>query len=394
METHDLLDGKLRLYRRKESPYWQCTAFLGEKKQRVTTRERNLPQAIDVARDWYQTLRENLACGKAKPYRPFRDVAAAFCREYETLLRHERSPQYIKGHAATVRLYLDPFFGRMSIDAITTGMVMDFRVWRSKLAVEKHGKRIAKPTLKSEIVTLRMVLKFAERNGWIDHLPNLSDPYPVYEKPNHRAWFSPKEYFQLCKATWAYVERPPEGVRPALCQQLHDYVVFMANTGLRPDEASRLEFQDVEIDEEDYIEPILVLSVRGKRGVGYCKSMPSAVRAYRRLLKRHMDANAGKVIAANKVFRLDHRSLFNRILLEQDLKADRDGRPRSAYSLRHTYVSIRLMHGANIFQLAMNCRTSVAMLEKYYARHIANHIDTARLNVERTPLEPEDETDG
>lgn len=385
METHDLFDGKLRLYRRKGSPYWQCTTFLGEKKWRVTTRERSLPHAVDVAKDWYQTLREDLACGTVKPYRPFRDVAVAFCQEYETLLRDERSPRYIKGHAATVRRYLNPFFGRMSVDAIKTGTVMDFRMWRAKLAIERHGKPAAPQTRKSDIVTLRMILAFAERKGWIDHLPDLSEPYPVYEKPNHRAWFSPKEYFQLCKATWACVERPPEGVCLALCQQLHNYVVFMANTGLRPDEASHLEFRDVEIDEDDYVEPILVLSVRGKRGVGYCKSMPSAVRAYRRLLNRHLAANGGEIAATTKLFPLDHRNLFNRILVEQDLKLDRDGRPRSAYSLRHTYVSIRLMHGANIFQLAMNCRTSVAMLEKFYARHIANYIDTTRLNVERSP---------
>lgn len=383
METHDLLDGKLRLYRRKESPYWQCTAVLGEKKWRITTKERNLPQARDVAEDWYQTLREDLACGKVKPLHRFHEAASAFCSEYETLMRHERSAQYIKSHADKVRLYLNPFFGNMSLPKITTGTVCEFRVWRQKLAMEKRGKPIARSTLQSEIITLRLILKLAERKGWISYLPDVSEPYPTYAKPNHRAWFSAKEYFQLCKATWAYVGRPPEGVRPALCQQLHDYVVFMANTGLRPDEASRLQFRDIEIDEDRTIEPILLLDVRGKRGTGYCISMPTAVRAYQRLLERHKAANGGNIIATARLFPLDHRALFNRILIEQELKVDREGRPRSAYSLRHTYICLRLMHGANIFQLAMNCRTSVAMIEKFYARHIANVIDTTRLNVGR-----------
>ena len=31
------------------------------------------------------------------------------------------------------------------------------------------------------------------------------------------------------------------------CEQLHDYVLFMANTGLRPDEAMRLEHRDVSV---------------------------------------------------------------------------------------------------------------------------------------------------
>lgn len=53
-------------------------------------------------------------------------------------------------------------------------------------------------------------------------------------------------------------------------EQLHDYVLFMANTGLRPDEAKRLEYRDVTIvDDEATAETILEIVVRGKRGVGY-----------------------------------------------------------------------------------------------------------------------------
>jgi len=58
------------------------------------------------------------------------------------------------------------------------------------------------------------------------------------------------------------------------CEQLHDYVLFSANTGVRPDEARRLQFRDVAIVEDEASEQtILEIEVRGKRGVGYCKSM-------------------------------------------------------------------------------------------------------------------------
>ena len=36
---------------------------------------------------------------------------------------------------------------------------------------------------------------------------------------------------------------------------------------------------------------------------------------------------------------------------------DRDGNRRTAYSLRHTYICMRLMEGADIYQVAKNCRT-------------------------------------
>ena len=45
-----------------------------------------------------------------------------------------------------------------------------------------------------------------------------------------------------------------------------------------------------------------------------------------------------------------NRALFNVILEEEKLKFDRDGKRRTAYSLRHTYISMRLMEGADIFR--------------------------------------------
>src|SRR3546814_5460547 len=65
-------------------------------------------------------------------------------------------------------------------------------------------------------------------------------------KVSHRAWFSPKEYKQLYTATRNRMRKPP---RPAFkwhAEQLHDYVPFMANTGLRPDEARNLQHRSEE----------------------------------------------------------------------------------------------------------------------------------------------------
>jgi len=71
------------------------------------------------------------------------------------------------------------------------------------------------------------------------------------------------------------------------------------------------------------------------------------------------------------------------VLEELGMKKDREGQRRSAYSLRHTYICLRLMEGADIYQIAKNCRTSVEMIEKFYASHIKNMIDTRAVNVRR-----------
>jgi len=44
---------------------------------------------------------------------------------------------------------------------------------------------------------------------------------------------------------------------------------------------------------------------------------------------------------------------------------------------------MRLMEGADIYQIAKNCRTSVEMIEKFYAAHIKNTLDAAAINVRR-----------
>jgi hypothetical protein len=70
------------------------------------------------------------------------------------------------------------------------------------------------------------------------------------------------------------------------------------------------------------------------------------------------------------------RDLFNAILEEEKLRTDRDGRHRTAYSLR-------LLEGADIYQIAKNCRTSVEMIEKYYAAHLKTKLDAAAINIMR-----------
>ena len=44
---------------------------------------------------------------------------------------------------------------------------------------------------------------------------------------------------------------------------------------------------------------------------------------------------------------------------------------------------LRLIEGADIYQIAKNCRTSVEMIEKYYAAHIKTSLDAAAINVMR-----------
>ena len=223
-----------------------------------------------------------------------------------------------------------------------------------------------------------MVLQTAQRHGWIDHLPILTDPYRRQSKVEHRPWFTPKEYKLFYEATRHNAAHPKVARFRWQAEQLHDYVLIMANTGLRPDEIKLLEYRDIEIVDDDHSgETILEIEVRGKRGVGYCKSMPGAVRPFERMRKRNTPE------PTDRLFTTDFKKMLNGILLKLDLKFDRSGKARTAYSLRHSYICFRLLEGADIYQVAKNCRTSVEMIEKHYAAHLKDMIDTRLVNVRR-----------
>ncbi len=313
-----------------------------------------------------------------KAEKTFGDAAGQFLREFPVLTEGQRNPQYVQGHERRLNLHLLPFMGDKALSQITSGLIQDYRIHRVEKAKAERGKALARNTLHQEIVVLRQVLKTAQRHQWITFLPDMSEPYRTNGKISHRAWFSPEEYRTLREETQRLAKKPPVKRFAWEYAQLHDFVLFMANTGLRPDEAARLEYRDVSIvDDDGSGETILEIECRGKRGYGPCKSTANAVPVFRRLQKRNKPA------PTDRVFPKRQCKLFNNILQRLNMKFDREGLPHTFYSLRHTYISFRLLEGANIVQLAWNCRTSVDMIEKYYASHIKTRLDAAAINVRR-----------
>lgn len=384
MASHELMGGKLHIYKRENSRHWQCSTYLAGRNWRVSTKEDSLERAKDFAEDWYLGLRGKLRAGEIKTGKTFREAAKQFLEEYPVITQGQRSPQYVESHTLRINVHLLPYFGDKVLSEITPGTAQEYRIHRTTSRINpKTGEamRPSRSTIHQEIVTLRQILKTAHRHGWLQFVPDLSPPYKTSGKITHRAWFSPEEYRQLYEATRKRAKQPLNERWRRECEQMHDYVLFMANTGLRPDEAKRLQYRDITIVKDRSTgETILEIEVRGKRGVGYCKSTTGAVRPFIRLKKRNNPQ------PTDCLFPRSQRILLNRILDELKLKTDRDGNRRSAYSLRHTYICLRLMEGADIYQIAKNCRTSVEMIEKHYAVHLKNTLDAAAINVRRAKV--------
>lgn len=378
-EKHTILGGKVHVNKRERSSVWQCSAYLEGKNRRVSTKEESLSRAKEFAEDWYLELRGKKARGELLSEHTFAHAVDRFMKEYELMTAGERNEVYVNGHRGRLKNHLLPYFGQMGLSQITAGAVQDYRIQRIEPQHSPDWKPPSRSTMHHEIVTLRQVLKTALRHGWIAGLPDMSEPYRTSSKVTHRAWFSPEEYKTLYTATRANIRSQNNSRYRRLAADLHDKVLFMANTGIRPDEANGLEYRDVAVVVDQATEEtILEIEVRGKRGIGFCKSTAGAVRPFQRMMQRHTPAHT------DRLFPTAHNRQFNRILDETGLKFDRQGNRRTLYSLRHSYICFRLLEGADIYQIAKNCRTSVEMIEKHYAVHLKNSLDAAAINVRRS----------
>jgi hypothetical protein len=131
VESHTLMDGKVHVYRRENSRFWQCAVYLGGRNHRQSTKHDNLALAFEYARDWYldryadERLRKRgialpvaaapaetpplaaLAAAAAAMPRPptsgektFREAAKMFVAEFEIITQGERSEEYVASRAS------------------------------------------------------------------------------------------------------------------------------------------------------------------------------------------------------------------------------------------------------------------------------------------------------
>jgi hypothetical protein len=76
---------------------------------------------------------------------------------------------------------------------------------------------------------------------------------------------------------------------------------------------------------------------------------------------------------------------FRHILITTDLRYGTQGQRRTLYSLRHSAITFRLLYGQGIdlLTLARNARTSLEMVDKFYASELRAEMNVGMLHSRR-----------
>jgi hypothetical protein len=92
MPTHQILGGKVQVYRRPNSSYWQCSTYLAGRNCHISTKQDSLQLAKEFAKDWYLTLRDKSRQSELISQKTFKQATAVFEREYGTIAEGKCSP--------------------------------------------------------------------------------------------------------------------------------------------------------------------------------------------------------------------------------------------------------------------------------------------------------------
>ncbi len=402
---------KLKIYRIRGSRFWQARCFMEGKMHVRSTKAIEKQEATEVAKRFYEELlvrfrqsgesevaRLDRAQTKETPAKYlFQSVSErALEGERGRMMRGELSMQSFKSLRNRFKKQITPYFWGKDIRILgheDLSMFMDVLVKRNSSSI----------TITQYLQSIRLVFKFALINEIVDRIP----PFPkVRLSSQPRGGFTATEYLLLLRSA-KRLSRLEEEQKPtthrnraggiftktaAVHHEMAWMIGFMVNSFLRPTDLKFIQHKHVEIVRGDHLYLRLTLP-ETKRHKAQIVTLRPAVRIYRHLrqysetqgygreddylfLPHVEDRDAATVVLSQN---------FNKILVATDLKKGELGQERSLYSLRHTAIMFRLLYGKGIdlLTLARNARTSVQMIEEFYASNLTAEMNISLLHSKR-----------
>ena len=295
-----------------------------------------------------------------------------------------------------------PFFGDMDPARVSADVLDTF--------LERLASRgLTSTTISQYFVIVRKLLKLAVRSGQLKALPE----FPKVKADNHpRSMLTLVEYRQLIRTARRLErhrvsapqikerggERERFWVYPRnlmLAPDMAWVIAFMINSFVRPSDIRNLQHKHVQVirGAHTYLRLTLPESKRHDLPV---VTMSPAVRIYEAALGR--GRSIGKASPDDYVFLPEEKDRnyilavlgfwFKWVMREAEVpQVDQLGRQRTLYSLRHTAIMFRLLYGEGIdmLTLARNARTSVQMIERFYASALTGEMNVDMLQSRRRP---------
>jgi integrase len=319
-------------------------------------------------------------------------VSIILTQEKHKVSRNEVTEGTYRMTKVRLETNITEFFFDTDLRSINTASIQQFINFLS-------DKELSTPTIVGYIAQLRKVLRYLVEKDLIQ-MP-MFPKMKVTQKP--RGAFTVTEYAAILRQAktlrhHVYVWDKPDTrfhIKPmyrSMPMEMNWLLRFMVYTFLRPGDIRQLKNKHLEIISGKF-NYLRLTPPEIKRHKAPTVSLPQAVNIYKTVLKHQTAQGYGK--PEDYVFFPEEKNrlralntigwLFNWIMNSLGLKEGPHGADRSFYSLRHTAITFRLIFGGNIdlLTLARNARTSVEMIEKFYASTLSAEMNIQLLHSKR-----------
>lgn len=299
------------------------------------------------------------------------------------------SKHLLTAYRQRLQTYGRPFFGDCRIADIDSRRLRALLKWLAE-------RKLKASSINPVMSFVSKVLKLAEEEGFIARRPNVPRaahkdcPRPAFNQGQYRRLLAEMKRvedtdlvrFKSRTVTW----------------ELRAITTFMVNSFLRPGDLFTIRNKHVQIVEPNAEDGEAYLRLNPPASKGHedpVISMPAAVKIFRRTLERNTAAGFGRPDdfvflpgAPSRAYahRLT-RQWFRLVLKRAGLAFNSKGAAFTLYSLRHTAIMLRLLNasGLDLITLARNARTSVEMLDRFYAKSLTAEMNRHQLHSFRRP---------
>lgn len=320
--------------------------------------------------------------------------------EWNRVARGELSAASVGIQKNRLEAHVLPFFRYLAVTQVTH---VDLEGFVSRLT-QHH---LSTTTISQYLVLVRKLLKLAVRQDLLKEVPEF--PH-VKVATQARSMVTLTEYFKLgrtaLRLSRTCIEAPEikstEGKRPRfwvaprnkwMAPDMFWAIRFMVNSFVRPGDLRQLKHKHVTIIKGNSVYLRMNLPETKKHDKPMV-TMSSAVHVYEAILRHRKEHGFGG--DDDYVFLPEEKDRnyalavlgfwFKWVMREAGLPTTDDwGRPRTLYCLRHTAIMFRLLYGQGIdmLTLARNARTSVQMIERFYASSLDGEMNVAMIQSRR-----------
>jgi integrase len=240
---------------------------------------------------------------------------------------------------------------------------------------------------------MKSVMRWCRENGYYSGEP-ISFVFKL-GKRNPRKAFTRQQYRRITQYlrtnNWLIVGKHGNDTKVIRHRRmLREYFLFACNIGMRVGEMRQIRWRDVAFDKTESGKRFVRVQVSERTKVGKSGKGMERIGRYSafRALERMKEWREDNLLSDDYVFCSpdgkpiqDFREGFNTMLKLTsrwvpksggepiDCEYDTNGVKMTPYCCRHTYITFQLRFRKNpdVYALAENCATSIAMIEQYYS---------------------------